>query len=914
MIQEYLLDFVSGYHVMIFTSMSQLFKSVYFPDYESANQESKSFTLAFSEKDLDLYELLKSTSSLEMRSLLSSYSLKELTEKANQEHLPLNTYCLWKLRKQLYQKSTNGNNKSSNQLPLIEFDPLHVTFEGGKKLPLQSWYPYLEGYSPEFVEQIIQNFIPKHTRSIYDPFSGSGTTPLVTSALKFTSYYSEINPLLQFLSKVKFEARNITNKESVIKKLNQIGIRLKENIKLLPEDESLRQDYINTFGKSKFFDDDVFTNILKTKSYVTKIKKSDPVVSDLLTVAILGSLIKVSRLKRQGDLRFKTKEELVKTKKIDYFQTVLQNLENIISDLKVVKKAVEPIFLTDDARKIKNINKINIDAVITSPPYLNGTNYFRNTKVELWFLGNLKSVKDLTEFRRQAVTAGINDVSLKDIKQVDDPLLNELLLDITKKAYDKRIPKMIHDYFADMRIIFEGMKTHLSKNSVLAIDLGDSIYSNVHVKTDEILISIMKNIGYNFDQCVTLRKRISKNGEVLKQVLLIFTYPGVNKDKVKSNNDEYRWESSWEEFKDELPHQKHPFSKRNWGDPLHSLCSYQGKLKPSIASMLTSIFVPSKGSVLDIFAGVGTIPLEAALQGKKAYGFDISTPAVVISRAKLSNVASDKTYSLVDRLEKYIRTGKLEENELEASQNFGYNKKLVDYFHPDTLKEIVLARNFFKKVGAETSENALVLACLLHILHGNRPYALSRRSHGITPFAPTGDFEYKNLIIKLKEKVDRSLKQNERANFIEGSMYFQDALTEWPSEIQELDAIITSPPFFDSTRFYLANWMRIWFAGWNEDNFKNDTVNFIEELQKKDFSVYDSIFSQAKERLKKNGVFVMHLGKSRKCDMGKVLSEKADPWFKTIDIFEESVRKGESHGVTDKGTVVDHQYLVMTPR
>jgi len=58
--------------------MSQLFKSIYFQDYESENSDSKSFTLAFSEKDADLYELLKNTSSLEIRSLLSVHSFSEL--------------------------------------------------------------------------------------------------------------------------------------------------------------------------------------------------------------------------------------------------------------------------------------------------------------------------------------------------------------------------------------------------------------------------------------------------------------------------------------------------------------------------------------------------------------------------------------------------------------------------------------------------------------------------------------------------------------------------------------------------------------------------------------------------------------------------------------------------------------------
>jgi hypothetical protein len=44
-----------------------------------------------------------------------------------------------------------------------------------------------------------------------------------------------------------------------------------------------------------------------------------------------------------------------------------------------------------------------------------------------------------------------------------------------------------------------------------------------------------------------------------------------------------------------------------------------------------------------------------------------------------------------------------------------------------------------------------VFASLLHVLHGNRPYALSRRSHPLTPYAPTGPVEYKSLLRKLEE-------------------------------------------------------------------------------------------------------------------------------------------------------------------
>ena len=205
----------------------------------------------------------------------------------------------------------------------------------------------------------------------------------------------------------------------------------------------------------------------------------------------------------------------------------------------------------------------------------------------------------------------------------------------------------------------------------------------------------------------------------------------------------------------------------------------------------------------------------------------------------------------------------------------------------------------------------LVYASCLHILHGNRPYALSRRSHPIIPYAPSGEFEYRSLIKRLKEKVSRSLDATLPEIFVEGRIYHQDATSSWPSEVDNLDAVITSPPFFDSTRFFLANWLRLWFSGWSDSDFKKQPRFFIDERQKTDMTVYESIIRQSKERLKLGGVLVFHLGKSRKCEMAVELAKVAQKWFAHADTFDESVDHCESHGIRDKGTVTEHQYLVL---
>lgn len=238
---------------------------------------------------------------------------------------------------------------------------------------------------------------------------------------------------------------------------------------------------------------------------------------------------------------------------------------------------------------------------------------------------------------------------------------------------------------------------------------------------------------------------------------------------------------------------------------------------------------------------------------------------------------ADECLTVLDELGHFIRTQHPTSAERDDADSIRFNGPLPEYYHPRTLDEILLARRFFKEHPPTEKGAALVFACLLHILHGNRPYALSRRSHPITPFSPTGKTEYKELAVKLAEKLRRSLAAKRPDGFITGSSVFQDATDRWPQGIDHLDAVITSPPFYDSTRFHLANWIRLWFAGWTNTDFRDRPLAFVDERQKRSFDVYEPIIRQTRERLKQGGVCVFHLGKSQKCDMADEVAKVAQP-------------------------------------
>lgn len=894
--------------------MAQHFKAVYFPDFPAATARQKSLTLAFGTKTRELYEGVRDLSSEELRQLLGADSFESITAAAQNEDLPLNTYCLRQIKQALHQVR-----ERQRQLPLIGtdsqpqlFDPVTVTFKGGAKEPFVRWYPYLQGYSPRFVEAILEKYAPDAS-CILDPFAGTGTTVFTASQLNKKSYFCEVNPVLQFITLTKIQVRQLGASERwrLADELLETR-RALESVDEFPADCRLHDSYQKAFGRSRFFDESVYEQVLRLRTWVDEIALEKPLAADLVAVAILSALVPTSRMKRAGDLRYKTVRE-ARQPVPELVEAISQNLAQMIHDIRddINDLRAKPLLIAENVHSLAHIPSLGIDTVITSPPYVNGTNYFRNTKIELWFLRCLTEKGDLTKFRAEALTAGINDVTAAKTAVETHPEVTNLVSELREHAYDSRIPRLVASYFSEITNAFQSIRHHLVREATIAIDIGDSCYAGVHVPVDKLLSACLQDSGFVQEDSVHLRQRRSKGGMLLGQTLLVFKYrPQEMPYSVK--NIISPWNVKWRQFKETLPHRQASFARRNWGHPRHSLCSYPGKLKPAIAHHLAHIFVPQNGVVLDPFAGSGTVPFEAALQGKASFGFELSPAAFVIANGKIQQPTEKKCNFLIKTLENFLEDNAPGKQELGDAQEFGFNGKLVDYFDARTLDEILLTRRYFQIHPPSTPDDFFVMASLLHILHGNRPYALSRRSHPITPYKPRGPFEYRSLIERLEAKVQRGLQQLLPEEFQPGRIFLQDATNWWPREVDQLDAVITSPPFFDSTRYYLANWLRLWFAGWSPRDFKGRHLRFVDERQKKSFDVYAPILRQARERLKPDGVVVLHLGKSVKCDMAGELISLGRKWFRSADVFDESVVHCESHGIRDKGTVTSHQYLVLS--
>jgi hypothetical protein len=212
--------------------------------------------------------------------------------------------------------------------------------------------------------------------------------------------------------------------------------------------------------------------------------------------------------------------------------------------------------------------------------------------------------------------------------------------------------------------------------------------------------------------------------------------------------------------------------------------------------------------VVDPFAGAGTIVLEAALAGRRAFGSDISPYARVLSIAKLF-----PPRCLKDAIRKAERA--LESAAQMPSPDLRYVPSWVKaFFHPATLKEALKFAQVCREPGHE-----FLMACFLGILHHQRPGFLSYPSSHLVPYLrdkkyPRIDFPemylYRDLRPRLIAKITRAFARFSDPRSVR-DVTFRRGTIEHISLPVKFDSLITSPPYMNALDYGRDNRLRLWF-------------------------------------------------------------------------------------------------------
>jgi SAM-dependent methyltransferase len=382
-----------------------------------------------------------------------------------------------------------------------------ITFRSNEVLPLHRWWPYVQGYSAEFVAGVLSEADLRPGATILDPFAGSGTTLVEARRAGYRAWGTEI------LAPAALAARVKTYFELDGRKLVEAGHRVVARARRRP------------IGTLPFLRETRRQFSPRALRELTRLRDALPPEgtpeADALRVAFGRILIPSSRLHRSPCLGYRRGPvEDGGDPPFVRFESALGEMRVDLEEVSSSRELWGPPATIDrhDARTAAWPTG-SVDLAITSPPYVNGMDYVMNYKVDLAWLGYAHSYTDLAALRAAEVACDnlprTETNAYLGVGQSLDPWLDELLPrirdNVARKGSYRRddVHAVVHRYFADLRPVLAGVYRALRPGGRFVIVVGDSLLAGAYVPGDLILARMGERLGYRLRSVEVARPRRS---------------------------------------------------------------------------------------------------------------------------------------------------------------------------------------------------------------------------------------------------------------------------------------------------------------------------------------------------------------------------------------------------------------------
>lgn len=382
-----------------------------------------------------------------------------------------------------------------------------MQFNKNKSEPFHRWYPFVEGYSKEFIQSIIEE-IGNKALVCLEPFSGSGTTALELQNIGIKCISFEVNPLMYLIGKVKLE-KSYTLEDT--EKWFKYIVENRDNCEILKLPVAFSTLYQNRTNKKWNYDK--ITGIAVNKLLFTIETITDEIYRDLFKVALAAILLDVSNLYRNGkclsykkNWKNKSVDEKDVFSKFDFKvkSELMYDIRNLVSRKQENNTLPnnKNFLYNKDCRDAINeyVEDKSIDLVITSPPYLNSRDYTDTYMLELKTLGFTKNTKDIKQLREKTLRSHVQ-IKWKDTTKINNQLLNNTLNELEKASlnetiWNASIIDMVRLYFVDMQTIFSVLYKKMKIGGKIYFNVSNSAYFKVLINTLEICASIAEQEGF----------------------------------------------------------------------------------------------------------------------------------------------------------------------------------------------------------------------------------------------------------------------------------------------------------------------------------------------------------------------------------------------------------------------------------
>lgn len=351
-----------------------------------------------------------------------------------------------------------------------------------------SVHPFPARMAPELALQSLESLV---SGTVLDPMTGSGTVARVAKQRKLDAIGFDLDPLAVLISKV---GTTPVDQDAVARwggKFLEIAKDLNSDEIALPwidGDEEAERFVAYWFGEPQRSD-------LRRIAYA--LSNSDeiglpPEVADVCRIALSRIIVtKKQSASLAQDTSHSRPHRVAVESDYDVLSGFSKSLQAVGRRVSAIPKCGSATISQGDARNMLGVADESIDAVLTSPPYLNAIDYMRGHRMSLVWLGH--RYRDLSATR---------SASIGSERKPDSPFDQTVFKSIkdgmgSVSSLPSRHQGMIDRYVVDLHAMIGEIARVLKPKANATFVMGNSCLKGVYIDNAEALTRSGLMVGLN---------------------------------------------------------------------------------------------------------------------------------------------------------------------------------------------------------------------------------------------------------------------------------------------------------------------------------------------------------------------------------------------------------------------------------
>jgi hypothetical protein len=389
-----------------------------------------------------------------------------------------------------------------------------LTFKHNATAGRHGWLRLTPAYSVKLVEDIL---IDDHSAaSVFDPFSGTGTTPLVAASRGTKALATDINPFLVWLARVKtahYSARQLQRAQAALDRT----LDLLRQRKLKP----IAPPPIH--NPERWWSPPRLELLCRLRAAIAAAAPRNSAARDLLDIAFCRTMIGLSNaafnhqsmsFKQPPNAQLELPLERAPTGGADRFEA---DAAEILATARENPRGPATI-LKGDARSLGQVKRRSFDVLVSSPPYPNRMSYIRELRPYMYWLGFLRAAPEAGELDWQAIggTWGVATSRLAEWAPAEPnllPLALERALTQVRASGARNaglLATYIAKYFYDIQTHLSAVASRIRPGGRVHYIVGNSTFYGVLIATEQVYAELLQRLGFRQVAIRVLRKRNSK--------------------------------------------------------------------------------------------------------------------------------------------------------------------------------------------------------------------------------------------------------------------------------------------------------------------------------------------------------------------------------------------------------------------